>query len=138
MSEVILDPDDPSLAFIGSAAVGEFGQQVGVATLTNVHRATRCAGRPCVIHHPSEHHMRAWPLNWRDDTGVMERVCPHRIGHPDPDALAHLASVGAGWAGVHGCDGCCRGDSGHGDRRDGDGVAGDVGRGVAGDDHPGR
>jgi hypothetical protein len=34
----------------------------------------------------------------------MERICPHGVGHPDPDEYA-IASGGD--AGVHGCDGCC-------------------------------
>lgn len=75
--------------------------------LVNVHPIERCAGGYCVIHNPSEHHMRAWPLNWRDDKGLMERICPHRIGHPDPDDLAFHVRNGRGALGVHGCDGCC-------------------------------
>lgn len=55
--------------------------------------------------------MRDWPQNWRDDTGVMERICPHGVGHPDPDhmtyvTLTHGPEVARGH-GIHGCDGCC-------------------------------
>lgn len=105
---VVLDPADPTVAFIGSAAEGSFGIQKGMATLRNVHLADKCAGQYCVIHNPSDHHMREWPLNWRDDTGIMERFCPHGVGHPDPDALDFHARLGQSWSGVHGCDGCCR------------------------------
>ena len=45
--------------------------------------------------------MRDWPQHFRDDRGIMERICPHGVGHPDPDD--YLAGDG-----MHGCDGCCR------------------------------
>lgn len=60
---------------------------------------------PCAIHSPSEHHMRTWPLHWRADRGIMERVCSHGIGHPDPDDIKIRMRNGDG---IHGCDGCCR------------------------------
>lgn len=67
--------------------------------LTAVHKPSKCVGDHCVIHRPSDHNMRSWPTHWRDDRGLMERICPHGVGHPDPDDtnLDH----------VHGCDGCC-------------------------------
>lgn len=76
--------------------------------LTGVHSPKACAGRECVIHAPTDHHMRAWELNWRDDRGIFERICPHGIGHPDPDQFAYWREKGWKHAGVHGCDGCCR------------------------------
>lgn len=79
----------------------------GVLPLVNVHDRSECAGRACVIHAPSEHQMRTWPLNWREDLRAMERICPHGIGHPDPDDLAWQVSQGRSHAGVHSCDGCC-------------------------------
>lgn len=72
--------------------------------LINVHPESACEGRPCTIHHPSEHHMVTWPQIWRDDRGIMERHCPHGIGHPDPDDLRIISGVDPG---IHGCDGCC-------------------------------
>lgn len=108
MSELIPDPLDPSVYFIASASEAVLGIAVGEATLVNVHDADKCAGRHCLVHNPSDHHMRGWPLHWRDDKGVMERICPHGIGHPDPDSAEFLESVGLGALGVHGCDGCCR------------------------------
>lgn len=51
--------------------------------------------------------MRDWPLNWRADRGVMERICPHGVGHPDPDAAAHYQRIGEEHRTIHGCDGCC-------------------------------
>lgn len=75
--------------------------------LINVHSRDRCEGQACVIHNPSDHKMRDWPLNWRGDRGLMERICPHGIGHPDPDDLAYQDPDGSKAIGVHGCDGCC-------------------------------
>lgn len=106
---MIPDPIDDSVWFIGSAAEASLGVQVGDATLVNVHPPERCAGQPCVVHRPSAHHMRAWTLNWRGDRGLMERICPCGVGHPDPDDMAYQVSVGRAWQGTHGCDGCCVG-----------------------------
>lgn len=87
------------------------GAQVGRGVL-RTHSRKACEGRdiPCCIHSPSDHHMRTWEMNWRSDTGVMERLCPHGTGHPDPDHMAYVLSVDEenAWQGVHGCDGCCR------------------------------
>lgn len=75
-----------------------------------VHDKARCSGA-CCIHGPSDHHMKDWPTNWRQDRKLIERVCPHGIGHPDPDDVAFRAknpnypqTVGGT---QHGCDGCC-------------------------------
>ena len=76
-------------------------------------KATRKAGGPknCVIHRPSEHLMRSWPLILRSST-LLERQCPHGVGHPDPDSAAYLnwrdGDGDGGWD-IHGCDGCCGG-----------------------------
>ena len=71
------------------------------------HGPGECSGEFCVIHNPSGHPLRDAPLNWRADKGVMERICPHGIGHDDPDDVAHRKRIGVTHAGVHGCDGCC-------------------------------
>ncbi len=113
-----------------------FGQQTGRGIL-KVHPRSKCEGRgiPCCIHQPSDHHMKTWQMNWRGDTSVMERLCPHGIGHPDPDHMAYVKSLTPehdciyerysfselwdseelgfckyphlDWQGSHGCDGCC-------------------------------
>lgn len=67
--------------------------------LRNVHMPWDCRGPTCTIHRSTPHHMQYWPLDWREDTYSFERVCPHGIGHPDPDQ-PHPHRV-------HGCDGCC-------------------------------
>lgn len=87
------------------------GQQI-----TRLHPASACEGRGCSIHHPSDHNMRHMKTLWRDDRGIMERVCEHGTGHPDPDQRAfwqELVEAGrmrpedAAAEAVHGCDGCC-------------------------------
>lgn len=45
-------------------------------------------------------------MNWRADKGIMERVCRHGVGHPDPDDL--IVKSRPELADIHGCDGCCR------------------------------
>ena len=89
-----------------------FGASVGVQPL-QTHGRAQCQGRACCIHNPSAHPLNGAPLNWRADLRVMERICPHRAGHPDPDHLAyvreHFGPVEAEAQGIHGSDGCCRG-----------------------------
>lgn len=77
------------------------------AVLTNVHASALCAGRPCPIHNLTDHAMRSWRQHFRDDRGIMERICPHGVGHPDPDDVFNLTPERGG--GIHGCDGCCLG-----------------------------
>lgn len=96
---------------------GEFRDLIvlhdGSTLVTHGRRA--CRGRTCSVHNPSDHALREAPLHWRDDRRLMERLCPHGIGHPDPDHVSFVRlTYGAGHAftaGVHGCDGCCRGPS---------------------------
>lgn len=77
--------------------------------LIGVHPRRLCKGRSCVIHAPSDHHMRDWPLIWRDDKSCFERLCPDQgIGHPDPDDMVYHRMVGNDAMGIHGCDGCCQ------------------------------
>jgi len=74
-----------------------------------VHAERECAGQYCVIHNPSEHHMSGWPIEIRRDKNCLtERICPHGVGHPDPDSLVWInGEFGENAWGVHGCDGCC-------------------------------
>lgn len=71
--------------------------------IITAHDREMCWGYWCPIHYPSPHHMRDWPQNWRSDRGIMERVCPHGVGHPDPDETKLYNKYD--WS--HGCDGCC-------------------------------
>lgn len=69
-----------------------------------VHDQDKCVGDNCCIHAPSEHRLNSAPLHWRGDRRIMERICIHGVGHPDPDDI----KVQSSWAeAVHGCCGCC-------------------------------
>ena len=73
---------------------------VGGEVLSGVHLKSKCVGRKCCIHNPSDHHMRTWRMHWRGDRQIMERICPeHGCGHPDPDDICEDT--------IHGCCGCC-------------------------------
>lgn len=76
-------------------------------TNMTTHPPERCDGEFCVVHNPSDHSMKDWPVHFRFDAYLTERICPHGIGHPDPDDLAFHKRSGRGGMGVHGCDGCC-------------------------------
>jgi hypothetical protein len=77
------------------------------------HPKKQCEGTICCFHNPSKHHMIDWQLNIRLDRGALtERICPHGIGHPDPDSLVWLQGRQKKFElqideGIHGCDGCC-------------------------------
>ena len=76
---------------------------VGSKRRFTTHDESKCKGKFCCVHNPSDHHMKDWPQNYRDDTGVTERLCPHGVGHPDFDQPFKPDS----WQWIHGCDGCC-------------------------------
>jgi len=103
-----------------SAILGKDGpdQEIHSRPVLHTHSPSVCAGQRCCIHNPSNHHMNHWPLVHRMDRQVVrngmkltlsERICPHGVGHPDPDSLDWLARYDRRdvWQ-VHGCDGCCR------------------------------
>lgn len=70
-----------------------------------------CPLRYCAIHRPSAHHLVDAPMQWREDTARMERICRHGVAHPDEDFLDWVQAMGglleAAVADVHACDGCC-------------------------------
>ena len=72
--------------------------------LFNVHSEDLCKGSYCCIHNPSDHKMKDFPLHWRSDRKIMERICEHGTGHPDPD---DIRIVNGDDDGIHGCCGCC-------------------------------
>lgn len=86
---------------------GDFRARGGRQHTRDACRASRKAGAPknCVIHNPSNHKMRYWPMILRA-SGLIERQCPHGVGHPDPDSAAYLdwLTGSANSHGVHGCD----------------------------------
>lgn len=72
-------------------------------TVLWVHNSGDCLP-PCPIHAPSDHRLKDRPRHWRSDRRIMERICEHGVGHPDPDDF--MISTGSD-PGFHGCDGCC-------------------------------
>jgi hypothetical protein len=78
----------------------------GLSSFTNVvavvHHHADCAGQPCPLHAPSAHPLAQAPMRLVMRSGLIERICPHRHVHPDPDSLRWLGRPHA-----HRCDGCC-------------------------------
>jgi len=76
-----------------------------------VHERNESCTGACSIHSPSKHSMRQFKRLWRPDRALMERICPHGIGHPDPDDIAfkrqQKGQEFAHYEAIHGCDGCC-------------------------------
>ena len=74
-----------------------------------VHDEAMCDGEPCPFHNPSNHHMVRWPVHVRlDKAALVERVCMHGVGHPDPDSMQYIKERHGPHYGTHGCDGCCK------------------------------
>lgn len=72
---------EPSWDIIGTDAHGP----------VKTHGADRCAGSTCVVHNPSGHHMRDWPLSFNFRMGALAfRECPCGKLHPDPDSLDYI------------------------------------------------
>lgn len=73
------------------------------------HPKGMCGGEFCCFHNPSLHLMVEMPMYLRADLGfpLIERICKHHTGHPDPDSLAWLESIGIKGYETHGCCGCC-------------------------------
>lgn len=68
--------------------------------LPNHHQREDCYySDRCTLHNRSNHYMRKFPQVWNPNNGIIERVCEHGIGHPDPDELPG--------AEIHFCDACC-------------------------------
>lgn len=110
--------DDLSLALLAREIDLMRPRQMGEFKL---HDQEACAGEFCTIHNPSDHPLKDAPAQLRGDRApLMERVCPHGIGHPDPDSLAFIERVWpnrtAFYEGIHGCDGCCHEQPARADR----------------------
>lgn len=70
------------------------------------HPRTDCIGRWCAIHQPMPGPWNNWPRQWRDDRGILERVCACGVGHPVAEDYGRVDTV-------HGCCGCrCHPDFG--------------------------
>ena len=62
--------------------------------LANTHQPESCAGRLCDVHdRRGPEPFASWPLNWRDDRGVFEVICPCSIGHPSPAEITCLMAA---------------------------------------------
>lgn len=84
-------------------------RQVFGTLLLNVHARADCQ-MGCPLHGPSMHRMRAWPLSYRSDRRIFERLCVDGVGHPDPDSVIfHAYALKDPSQHRHGCDGCCIG-----------------------------
>lgn len=103
--------DDYDLIAVPHATEPSFGVQLANGAILTTHGPGQCANEHCCIHNPSDHPLNTAPMNWRADRALMERMCEHGVGHPDPDDIAFKAkaygSVYANNEAVHGCDGCC-------------------------------
>lgn len=72
------------------------------------HPPKACAGSPCPLHNRTDHVLRGFMQHWRDDRGLMERICPHGVGHPDPDQWDYLVKrYGKRAASAEFVHGCC-------------------------------
>lgn len=78
--------------------------ETGTGQFLKVHDKGKCGGEHCPIHNPSDHVLKDRPTHWRDDRGIMERICEHGVGHPDPDDNRVRSDP---YESIHGCDGCC-------------------------------
>lgn len=73
-------------------------------------RNVGCDVDGCAIHNPSYHPLSNAKQYMRADKAwLIERICDHGIGHPDPDSASFISKQeGNGSIWVHGCDGCCK------------------------------
>lgn len=79
------------------------------------HRAQDCSALRdgesfCPFHRPSLHPMIEEPMYLRE-TGLIERMCRHGVGHPDPDSADfqdRRRGHEPGTWNTHGCDGYCQ------------------------------
>lgn len=70
------------------------------------HPEWACTGQVCCVHNPTDHVMKDFKQVWRPDRRIIERVCEHGVGHPDPDDFNIRNMLTDS---IHGCDGCCAG-----------------------------
>lgn len=70
------------------------------------HEAGECIGEWCVIHRPMPGPWESWPRVWRGDRGIVERRCPHGVGHPVAEMHEWSIMMGQEVDLIHGCDGC--------------------------------
>lgn len=94
-------------AFYDDGTVG-FVAVDGNYELTSIHQLNEdCFKHGCVVHNPSDtmQNREQFPFNWREDRGIMERICPCGIGHPDSDSARYAERMGHPELNSHGCCG---------------------------------
>lgn len=52
--------------------------------VTGIHPRSWCSGS-CVVHNPSKHWMRDYPLGFDKELKAFVRKCSHGMDHQDPD-----------------------------------------------------
>ena len=82
----------------------EYSQLENSSIRLSTHSSNFCMIEVCTIHKRTDHSMRSFPQFWRSDRKIMERICTHGVGHPDPDEYKIIEGIDDG---THGCDGCC-------------------------------
>ena len=82
----------------------EYSQLENSSIRLSTHSSNLCMKEVCTIHKRTDHSMRSFPQFWRSDRKIMERICTHGVGHPDPDEYKIIEGIDDG---AHGCDGCC-------------------------------
>lgn len=97
---------DPKTGYYTDVSDSPKGEKLGIL---KSHPASDCLGdHHCAIHNTaSDHPLSEAPMFWRQDSGLLERICAHGVGHPDFDSTQWLESVGRDSQSSHGCDGCC-------------------------------
>lgn len=59
--------------------------------VTGVHPQSWCSGS-CVVHSPSQHWMREYPLSFDLQKKAFVRTCKHGMDHQDPDERTYWTS----------------------------------------------
>jgi hypothetical protein len=81
------------------------------------HGLGSCLGQWCCIHRPMPGPWSGWPRYWRDERGIMERICPCGVGHPVAEMYEYTVLQGDMYKLTHTCCGihpCTPLDGGYG------------------------
>ena len=60
--------------------------------VVNIHPSKWCSGT-CVVHRPSDHHMRKLELSFDVEKKAFQRACEHGDLHQDPDERTYWTNV---------------------------------------------
>jgi hypothetical protein len=70
------------------------------------HLRSACMGTWCCIHTQMPGPWSSWPRLWRDDRGVMVRVCPCNVEHPVAEMYEPAIYLNREYMLVHDCCEC--------------------------------